>query len=281
MAFLTISGFEIPISAGGVSLNREAYGRQSVSYGGAQQPQRWGTTRAFDLSTPVTTRAKARALSGLIAGDGHSMPFDSTLYSSTGLGPNPGYGITMSATGGAVGGYVQVTGGQSLTYTFKHNFDRTMMVCKYDGAAWNHYALTYDYSTAITVQYKNGAVHTPVVGDDINNFFSYNSTFGYWQLEGKNSAGVASDSRYDQLVIAPYVMSADMIAAFDTEILTAGLSFSPIPLLRVSGDMIPDGPQLYVGSTSESEYQVAAIASGDLIALDLSFTLTEYQARLT
>ena len=33
MAFLTISGYEIPISATGASLERTGYGNRSVSYG--------------------------------------------------------------------------------------------------------------------------------------------------------------------------------------------------------------------------------------------------------
>ena len=76
-------------------------------------------------------------------------------------------------------------------------------------------------------------------------------------------------------------MTAEMIAAFDTEILTTGLPFSPLPTLRVSGDLIPDGPQLYVGSIPDSSYQVAAVAAGDNIGIDLKFNLIEYQARLT
>ena len=83
------------------------------------------------------------------------------------------------------------------------------------------------------------------------------------------------------MVIAPYVMTPEMVASFDTEILTTGLAFSPLPVLRVSGDVIPDGPQLYVGSVPSSDYQVAAVAASDTIGLDLKFNLTEYQARLT
>jgi len=282
MAFLTVSGFAVPISATGVSLERQGHGEQAISYGGKQQPPRWGVTRVFDLSSPLTTRADAQALSGLISGDGHFIPFDTTLYSTKGLGPNIGYTITMSAAGGAVGGgYVQVTSAQTLTYTFSAPIDRTFMVCKFVGAAWVHYALTYDASTGTTVQYKNGVPHTPIAGDSVANWFSYNATYGYWQLEGKTIAGVAGNARYDQMVMAPYVMTAEMIAAFDTEILTTGLPFSPLPALRVSGDVIPDGPQLYVGSIPESSYQVAAVASGDNIGLDLKFNLIEYQARLT
>jgi len=283
MAFLTVSGFTIPISASGIALERQGHGEQTMSYGGKQQPQRWGVTRSFDLSSPLTTREDARALSGLIAGDGHFVPFDNTLYSTKGLGPNSGYTITMSAVGGAAGGgYVQVTSGQTLVYTFDlSNYDRTFMICKYVGAAWVHYALTYDASTTTTVQYKNGAVHAPIAADDITNWFAYDPTNGDWTLEGATIAGAAGNSRYDQMVIAPYVMTAEMIAAFDTEILTTGLPFSPLPALRVSGDLIPDGPQLYVGSIPASDYQVAAVASGDNIGLDLKFNLIEYQARLT
>lgn len=247
-------------------------------------PERWGVTNVFNLTATLMTREQARALSGLIQGDGHYMSFDTMLYSSKGLGPFTGYVVTISATGGAVGGgYMQVTSGQKIEYPFTADNDRTLMVCKFTGGAWVHYALTYDASTATTVQYKNGAPHTPAAGDSVVNWFSYTNSGsgGVWKLEGKDIDGAAGNSRYDQLVIAPYVMPADMIAAFDTELLTTGLPFSPLPLLRVSGEMIEDGPKFYVGSTVNSGYQIAAVAASDNIGLDLEFTLTEYQARLT
>ncbi|QDP63941.1 MAG: hypothetical protein Unbinned3992contig1000_55 [Prokaryotic dsDNA virus sp.] len=282
MAFLTISGYEIPISSDGVSLERQGYGERTLSYGGAQQPERWGVTNVFDLTATLMTREQARALSGLIQGDGHYWAYDTMLYSSKGLGPVTGYIVTMSATGGAVGGgYVQVTSSHDIEYPFNTSSDRTMMVCKYVGAAWVHYALTYDASTATTVQYKNGAEHTPAGGDNITNWYTYTASTGIHKLDGKDIAGTNADARYDQLVIVPYVMPADMIAAFDTELLTTNLAFSPLPLLRVSGTMIEDGPQLYAGSTVNSSYQIAAVTASDNIGLDLQFTLTEYQARLT
>jgi len=282
MAFLTISGYTIPISATGVGLERTGLGEQTVSYGGAQQPERWGITRSFELKATLMTREKATALSGLIQGDGHYMPFDTTFYSSKGLGPYTGYIATISAAGGAVGGgYMQVTSSHDIEYPFSANADRTMMVCKFVGAAWVHYAITYDASTGTTVQYKNGTPHTPIAGDSIVNWFSYTPATGVWKLMGKDIAGVNANSRYDQLVIAPYLMSADMIAAFDTELLTTGMPFSPLPLLYVNGDIIPDGPALYVGTTTTSSYQMAQVSATEKIGLDLEFGLLEYQARLT
>ena len=204
------------------------------------------------------------------------------LYSSKGLGPLSGYIVTMSATGGAVGGgYAQVTSSHDIEYMFSTSSDRTMMVCKYVGAAWVHYALTYDASTATTVQYKNGLPHTPVAGDNITNWYTYTASTTVHKLDGKDIAGTNANSRYDQLVIVPYVMPADMIAAFDTELLTTNLPFSPLPLLRVNGHMIEDGPQLYAGSTVNSSYSIATVAASDSIGMDMEFQLTEYQARLT
>ena len=284
MAFLTISGYEIPISATGVSLQRLGLGETAISYKGAQMADRWGVTDQFELTATLMDRAQATALTGLIQGDGHCIPFDRHFYSTKGLPPLSGYLATFSVTGGAVGGgYIQVTSGSNIKYQFESPSDRTMMVLKYVGAAWVHYALTYDASTGTTTQYKNGAPHTPIAGDSIVNWFSYtpSAASATWQLDGKDIAGVAANSRYDQLVIAPYLMPADMIAAFDTELLTTGLPFSALPLLSVRGDMITDGPKNYVGSTTASTYQIARVAAADNIALDLTFTLTEYQARLT
>ena len=280
MAFLTISGFEIPISAEGISVERLAYGQQEVAYSGAQQPQRWGTSRVYTMASPVTTRTEAETLSGLIGGDGHFMAFDTTFFSSKGLGPNTGYTATISATGGAVGGgYAQVTSAQTMAYTFQSDYSRTMMVCKKESGTWFHYALVFDAELGTTVQYKNGAPHTPVGTDNITNWFGYSNNV--WTLSGKDIAGSNANALYDQFVIVPYAMTSAMVAAFDTEILTTGLSFSPLPLLRCAGDGIPNKPQLYVGSLPTSSYRVATVATSDNIGVDLQFTLTEYQATLT
>lgn len=281
MPYLTLSGFEVPVSTVGANYARTAQGDESRAFGGQFVPSRRNVSRTFTLTAPLASRSDQLPLMGLIQGDGHKWNFNSDLYSSKGLGPQAGYTVTMSATGGIVGGYVQVTSAQTLSYRRLQDSDYSMMVWKYVGAAWVQYVLTFDASTGTTTQYKAGSPHTPIAGDNITNWFSYSTGTGDFTLNGKDIAGTNANSRYDELVIVPYLMTAEMVSAFHTEVQTTGLPFSELPLLNVAGDIIPSGPVQFVGSTAEGSFEPATVGSSDNLALNINFTLTEFQGRAT
>tara|TARA_R100001086_G_scaffold134481_1_gene69958 strand:- start:126 stop:968 length:843 start_codon:yes stop_codon:yes gene_type:complete len=280
MSYLTLSGFAVDVSTSGSTYERSALGEESRSFGGQLVPERRSVSRQFVLETPLSDRDSNRALAGLVQGDGHKWNFDSDLYSSKGLGPQAGYTITMSATGGVIGGYVQVTSGATLTYRKLQNADYSMMVWKYVGAAYIQYVLVFDASAGTTTQYKAGNPHTPAGSDNILNWFSYTTSTGDFTLNGKDIAGTNANSRYDELVIVPYAFTAAMVSAFHTEVQTAGIPFSELPLLNVAGSIIPDGPVQFTGAMASGRFEPAIIGS-DLTGSTVSITLSEFQGRAT
>jgi len=280
MPYLTLSGFEVSVSTQGSSYERTALGGETRAFGGQLVPERRSISRKLVAETPIGGREEHRALAGLVQGDGHKWNFDADLYSSKGLGPQAGYAITMSATGGVISGYVQVTSAGSLTYRKIQPGDYSVMVWKYVGAAWIQYALVFDMSAGSTTQYKAGAPHTPAGSDNILNWFAYSTGTGDFTLSGKDIAGTNANSRYDELVIVPYAMTAAMVSAFHVEVQTTGVPFSELPLLNVAGDIIPDGPVQFTGAMASGRFEPAHFAT-DNVGSTVSITLEEFQGRAT
>jgi hypothetical protein len=279
MSYLTLSGFNVPVSVTSASFASEAIGGRSRAFSGQALPERRALVRTFTLGSPVDTRADAQALIGLIEGNGHKWNFDADLYSSKGLGPQAGYTITMSATGGVISGYVQVTSAQSITWRKLQYSDYSVMIYKYTGGAWHQYVLTYDISTNTTVQYKDGAPHSPVAGDSILNWFSFTTSTGDFTFLGKDIDGANANARYDELVIVPWLMTASMVSSFHAQIATAGIPFSELPLLNVAGDIIPDGPVQFVGAPISGTFEPAQVSASESFGMVVNFELAEFNGR--
>lgn len=281
MAYLTLNGFTVPVRATGATYQRIGVGEGSVAFSGRQQPERRAVVRTFTLQAVVDTVDTSNALAGLIQGDGHHWSFDYDLYSSKGLGPLLGYNVTMTGAGGVVGGFTTVANGASIIYRKIQYGDYTMMVFKKTGGVWRQYAYVFDYGTGTATQYKDGAVHVPGAGDTILNWFSYTTANGDFTLEGADIDGAGLDSPYDGLVIVPYAMTAAMVAAFYTQTFTLGIAFSDLPTLVLAGDIIPDAPKFFVGSVAAGAYEMALVASGDMLGKTVDFTLTEFIGLVT
>lgn len=270
MAFLTVNGLTISVKDAGASIQRAGFGASNGrSFSGTVSPERLSLIRSFEIETTMDTLENQRSLAGLIGGEGHYWAFDTNLYSSKGLPPNSGYTITMSATGGQVGGYVQVTSAQTLAYDYTLNSDFTMMVWKKEGVNWLHYAYVYDVATTTVTQYKGGAPHTPAGADNITNWYAYSS--GTHTFQGKDISGTNGNAPYDDLVIVPYAMTASMVAAFYA-LTNGGTPFSSLPKLTMGGDIIPEVTLEVVGTLPKQPIRTASI-SGTNLASTLSFTL--------
>lgn len=277
MSYLSLSGFEVPVAAASATFENTALGERSRSFSGQALPNRRALVRNFSCTTTLQSRADILPLIGLIEGNGHKWSFDNDLYSSKGLGPQAGYTITMSAAGGvAGGGYMQVTSAQTIGWRKVQYGDWSMLVYKYTGGAWHQYVYTYDASTATALQYKDGLPHTPIAGDSILNWFTVTGSADF-VFSGKDIDGVNGNSRYDELVIVPWLMTASMVAAFHANTGIGGMPFSELPLLWVTGSIIPDGPVQFVGAPVSGAFQPASVAAGDMLALDFGFTLTEWR----
>ena len=272
MPFLAINGLTINIADESASVNREPFGEdESRAFSGRLQPNRRGLIRRFDLEVPLENYQDQIPLAGLISGEGHHWSFDANLYSSKGLGPNSGYTVTMSATGGKVGGHVQVTSGQTLTYNYATSSDFTMLVWKENGGAYLQYAYVNDASAGSVIQYKSGAPHTPAGTDNITNWYSFSS--GVHTLMGKDIAGTNGNAKYDELLIVPYAMTATMVASFYA-LVNGGTAFSDLPKLNLTGDIIPETTLEVVGTLPTQRLRSAGVTGN--VGSTLTFELVEF-----
>lgn len=258
MAFLTINGWDIPIADGNASMAYRQLGRQSRSYTGILSGTYRAKVREWQVQTTIQDESASEAIEGLIDGTGHTWTFDNDLYSSKGLGPVSGYTATVAAAGGKVGGMLTVVSNTNIAWwaTSAH-VPWTFMTWKKDlVGTWRHYALT-----VTGTQYKDGAVHVPGAGDTILNWSAESS--GAFTIIGKGIDGVNANAYYDDMVVVPYIMPAEQIAAAYTEG-AAGRGFSLLPVLKLTGDCVAEaysGPLSVVGEMSNNEF-IQAVYSG-------------------
>ena len=275
MAFLTINGYDVPIANGQASLNYQKLGRQSRSYQGVLSGTYRARVREWTLQTDIMDEANIEALVGLIDGTGHTWTFDNDLFSSKGLGPNSGYSVTVSTTGGKVGGFMTVATTTNIGWnTFGVNVPYTVMVWKKDlGGNWQHYAINTTGD-----QFKNGASHTPVAGDNITHWFAYSA--GSITLVGKEIDGTNGAAHYDELVAVPYIMPlAQITAAYNENV--AGRGHSLLPAINITGDCVSttySGPVPMIGNVGNNTFiQAQYGASFQSNLRRVNFTLSEIE----
>ncbi len=213
MADLTINGYELDLDQRQGLKENVIIGGMSRGYSGKLR----GTQRArkgeWALRLFPFKVAEAIAHEGLLLGEGHYWSFDSDLYSSKGLGPRSGYSATL-ATGGKYGGKVSIT---SITYAAGLADDWAVLVYRWNGSAWDYYAVRSDGAKWLNST-RNDAASTTWLAVDAD---------GDLTLTG-------APTDYDELVALPYLATADMIVAWQA--LTT--QFSSLPKLNVSGDVV-------------------------------------------
>lgn len=230
MAYLEINGWGIDAAYKSVGHTSEIIGYQGRSFGMGMRDHKRGDKEVFQVTTPPMSEANGVALEALLKGSGHHWNFESDLYSIyKGLGPNTGYGATISATQQMYGARAMyLASGNSVVFDPDYNSDCSISVWHYE-SAWAHLVLTYDADTTTTTKYENNAS-----GD----FVCVALSAGAVTLHGKDrdAPGTGAKVYYDDLVIVPYVMTA----AQNTAIYAAGsgLEFSDLPRLDIGGDLL-------------------------------------------
>lgn len=158
MAWLNLNGVEIVASetAGASDPPREIGGASEEAFDGTMRQTRLATKRDITCETTPMTIEDALAVDGLVRGLGHVWSFESSVYSSKGLGPAAGGAIIRET------GIFQKYGNarakvQGLTeYDVGLDARYTLLAWKLNaqGDAFDHWALL-DTGT----WYKNGSVH--------------------------------------------------------------------------------------------------------------------------
>jgi hypothetical protein len=256
MPFLALSGWEVPIADGQAS---------QVEVGGrARSASLWGTPRAaprlsvrrWDLTTRTLAPEDADALEALLGGVGHVCAFDSGLDASTGLRPDRGYRAKLLPSSGAFAGAVEVLASGTLVYDAQLGDRWTVTLRTYEGSAWVPYTVRDD-----------GAKWASGVRNDSATTSWLSVASGKVTLSPGGAA-----RRFDDLAIFAWRSSASQIVAHHAR--TAG--FSRLPLLELSGDLVPDAAVTVAAEIEDQDYvQRVGDAGWESNARSLGFTLTE------
>lgn len=250
MAFLTLNGFTVSILDGSAELSEEEIGSSTRAFSGHIVQSTRARARVLSAQTPILSATDAKALVGLLKGEGHYFGF-ADEYSSRGAGPSGGT-YTVSS------GNLTVLSGNDVT------FDTS------SGAAWSIIAFyagdAYTLDSTNT-QYKNGTTTT-------GNEDMFEVPGGSLEVYGAAAGGVPTTMTWDWIAVAPYVLTAAMHATFSSV-----ASFSELPVLAASGTVFGAGSTpvyMRLQYESLSLEPVQYMASGSITTgFEVSFTLEE------
>lgn len=225
-----------------------------------------GTTRVtrqtskVDLSFTSTqlTNGDAFAWQSLICGEGEVFPFDASLYGSKGLGPSASTAATLVSSHPKFGAKNLQLGATTGTITFSAAalnifaayVGHTVMVWRYESAAWHHYVVRSDGTI-----WKDGST----AGSPTATWLTVNTTTG--DVTIANTSGSAVE--YDDLVVLPF----QVLDAWPGTFAAATRAFPGLPMVELSGDLVPE--QSYRQALGTADDQPVKTASGVRHKLDV------------
>lgn len=244
MAFLTINGIDVEVAASSPpAATSEEVGERVRAFDGTLRVSRHAIKLSYEFTTPPMSRADATALRRLLMGEGHAWSFDSTLYSSKGLGgssvTNAGQQASGSSKFGA--GRLQV-GATTGTITFAASLGSTWSVGLWrstDGTTYTHYLVRSDGAKWVDGTRSDATATT------------WLSVSG-GSLTIANTTGTAV--YYDDLVALPF-LTAD---TWGPMLGVATSAFSALPSLSVTGDMV-EGTTTCIGAADSYEVLAASV----------------------
>lgn len=250
-AFLKINGLEIPVARCSQSKREVGGGRR---WSGNWRDERRGRKRVWELETSPLSEDNAEALEHWLLGRGQHWSFDVNTYSDGGVGPVVGYTSALAITTGTTKFsepltsflYVGATG-QTVSFAISLDGpDLSYTVSRWvwnSGDAgyglWRHYVDRYDAVSATLTKYLDGATMPGGIGN--YTVTSSGGTLTYTQRALRNDNVTNAGGYIEDLVMVPYLMTTDMIAALYAA--PATLPFGRSPMVRITGDILDEaGP---------------------------------------
>lgn len=234
MPFLSLNGWSLPIRDGGVVTSRMKRGDASRSPRGRMRSSRRDFIGEFAATTIELEIEDAEALEGLIDGAGHAWHFDGGLMSTNGLGPEPGASGAVPQFGYSTpsirGGLIVTQASFALRYNVQFSDGWTVQWREYNGTTWRVCALTSSGKGYID------GVSTAGVGST-STALSVAVVDGVLEL---GYTGVGTLSELTDVAAVPYEFSASLAASLSASV----HSFSPLPRIKLSGDLV--GGRRYV-----------------------------------
>lgn len=223
-------------------------GDTSVAADGSTRISRRRRKRDIAFRTVPLTNAQAHAWLCLLTGEGEAWSFDSSVYGSKGTGPSaitntsqgapsPKYGSGRLSVGATTG---SITYGGVAVNGWGGSSDWTVMLWRYEGAAWVHYVVRSDGAKWVNGVRTDGASTTWL-------------TVSAGNVTIANTTGAAV--LYDDLVVLPFLVLDDWPA----QVFAAGAAYGSLPVGRVTGDLVTEASSREVlGTVEEASYRLTA-----------------------
>lgn len=256
MAWLTINGIEVArvaaIDSSPASKRRDI-GSESEASDGTTVKTRQTRKRDLTFGTKPLSGDDAFAWESLLTGAGHVWSFDSSFYSSKGLGPSLNEGSLESTSPDPVfgAGYARLGAGEQLDYTVNYSDDVWTVAfwaenAAVDATGWHHFMTRGSGGWFIDGVLYPGLPTLPL-----------NASLGgaVFSFEGP----VAGPCNIDDLVILPYLWPDDWAA----QVFAAGAPFGPAPYLTAAGLLVPEAAtRTMICSSCDEAYMVANLGDG-------------------
>lgn len=244
MSFLTLNGWAIPVKIDTPRLQYVEKGARSRIASGQYRSTRYVLKRRWQCETAHLTSQEARALKGLLRGEGYYWSFDRDLYSEQGVPPETGYSVTYPAATSLYGSAMKVNAGGSISWDLGLGSEWTVMAWRDvevqpalsfllpffpatnfgDVEEWHHVAIT-----SADDRYRDG-VSLPTLDSD---WLSVSG--GVVTLQDTDHPG---EYVYDELLVLPFVAPASLVAA----IANLGRALTAQPYLWADGEAVVGGP---------------------------------------
>lgn len=264
MPFLVINGVEFPVAVDSFTEVPREVGQTVNAFDGSPIRSRQSTKRDLEFSSRPLDAESGIAWEKFIRGEGEWFSF-STLYGSKGTPPGAGYSGTLDSGNGVVGGnallltsgthtYAMSPSSSSWTVALWHSTSAT------PGTGYSHYVVTSD-----ATKWVNGARNDAAS----TTFVSVSS--GVVTLTG------ASNTRFDKLMVLPFVVPTSWGSEFYDELVTARSYVEMfIPELMVYGDGVSEGFfRQMLGEVSSTEVIRGASSGGLAYLRRLTVRLSE------
>lgn len=253
MPFLTLNGITVPVVEG--RRRQVNIGQDSRAFSGAYRLGRRAVRREWDFRTGPLSLDEAEAFRGLIAGDGHTLSFDTDAFTSRGLGAtstvptNVGgkFGTAANLAGGGIAFWDVFPGPRWTVFHFR--FDSS-------GAGWEHFLFRDDgqrWFQGVGPSTKDG---------------------GSQLLDGETLVliGSGTATSFDDAVVLPFRVPASWVGQlYDWH---SSRPWSALPYLTAGGTFAPSEVQV-IGEVKESEFVEFVNAGARIVGERFEFTLRE------
>lgn len=234
MAWCAISGIDLSaIAAQGSQPSgaRRDIGDAAPASDGSMRVTRQGRKADFSFKSIPLPASDAFAWESLVAGEGHHFSFDTSLYSSKGLGFASASGVTQVAGTPKFGTGVMRVGATTGTITYNAAANGytavgiwTVMVWRYESSVWHHYVVTQTGHKWLDGVRADGTSTT---------WLSVSNA----AVTIANTSGSAQD--YDDLVVFPFnVLDSWPPLVFASAAVNG--AYGDCPFLMVSGSTVPE-----------------------------------------